>query len=595
MTVNFPDSPTNAQTFTAGGKVFVYDNTKGIWKLQSGTTVTDVSGLTDTTNLLTSSATIYALAESIPSSAVEGELVFAQDTQELFIWDGSEWLAISSSGGSDGGATPTITSVSPANYDGSDQTTFTIIGTNFDLGTVVDFITSDGTEYRASATSAVTQGELTALTPQAFLTSDGPLDVKVTTNSGATVTASDVIQTGGAPVWTTPAGTLYENAFADDIASGDNSYRLESDLNETLVATDPEDQAVTYGIISGSLPPNGVLNANTGNISGSLPSDIGSDTTYSFLAAAYDQSGNRTDRTFNIIVKNQPGILYDFSSFEFTSGGASGPVGPTKTQLISSYNTSFDPWLNNTNFYDSVDGYQYWRVPQSGIYDFRLEGGHGGQDTLAGQAGIVEGRIELTGNTLLKMLVGHAGLPNIKDGDAAGGGGGTFVTFNDNTPIFVAGGGGGADGGPGGGNATSTTAGGNDGDSSLAAADNGAGGLAVSGGGGGGLVGDGQAGSGGGSGGLSFVNGGTGGEGFHAGGFGGGGGSAGGSEGGGGGGGYSGGQGGSGLGQAPDTGGGGRFYHADATNTSFALTASVAQDIGGAPDAGRITITFVES
>lgn len=383
MTVNFPDSPTNAQAFTAGGKVFVYDNTKGIWKLQSGTTVTDVSELTDTTNLLTSSATIYALAESIPSSAVEGELVFAQDTQELFIWDGSEWLAISSSGG--GSANPTITSVSPANYDGSDQTTFTITGTNFDLGTVVDFITSDGTEYRASATSAVTQGELTALTPQAFLTSDGPLDVKVTTNSGATVTASDVIQTGGAPVWTTPAGTLYENAFPDDVASGDNSYRIEADLNETLVATDPDGQAVTYGIISGSLPPNGVLNANTGNISGSLPSDIGSDTTYSFLAAAYDQSGNRTDRTFNIIVKNTLGDLYEFSSFIFHSCLVAGPRGPDYARATSSYATGSNPWLLETEFFNVLDdfhrGVQLWKPPISGMYRIEMAGAVGGFQT----------------------------------------------------------------------------------------------------------------------------------------------------------------------------------------------------------------------
>ena len=407
MAITFPTDPTNGQEFTANGIVYVYDATAGLWDINASSSSTGTSGIPVSDNPPTNPAEgdqwfsselletfIYYVddngsywVKSNPSSAVE-DIDVPTDINDLTDTSGvipSDVSDLTDTGGILGAAPPTIISVSPTNYDGSNQTTFTIIGTNFDLGTVVDFITSDGTEYRASATSAVTQGELTALTPQAFLTSDGPLDVKVTTNSGATVTASDVIQTGGAPVWTTPAGTLYENAFADDIASGDNSYRLGNDLNETLVATDPEDQAVTYGIVSGSLPPNGVLNANTGNISGTLPSDIGSDTTYSFLAAAYDQSGNRTDRTFNIIVKNQTGLLYEFSNFIFHSCQVAGPRGPDYARATSSYATGSNPWLLETEFFNVLDdfhrGVQLWKPPISGMYRIEMAGAVGGFQT----------------------------------------------------------------------------------------------------------------------------------------------------------------------------------------------------------------------
>ena len=67
-----------------------------------------------------------------------------------------------------------ITSVSPAQYDGDSGTTFTIIGDNFGTGTVVDFITSSGVVHRASTTSLISPIQITANTPQAFSVSDGP-------------------------------------------------------------------------------------------------------------------------------------------------------------------------------------------------------------------------------------------------------------------------------------------------------------------------------------------------------------------------------------------------------------------------------------
>jgi hypothetical protein len=111
MTVNFPDSPTNAQTFTAGGKVFVYDNTKGVWKLQSGTTVTDVSGLTDTTNLLSQGGTTTTyddMAALIAATGMTtGDQAFVLANNNLYIYKTNGWFKIA-----------TVENLQPGNISG---------------------------------------------------------------------------------------------------------------------------------------------------------------------------------------------------------------------------------------------------------------------------------------------------------------------------------------------------------------------------------------------------------------------------------------------------------------------------------------------
>ena len=162
---------------------------------------------------------LISVSDTAPTSPVNGDMWFNSTDTNTYMWysdgDSNQWIQLNGTGTvvqnitNNVFDTPTITSVSPANYNGTDATTFTIIGTNFNVGTIVTFIDSGGNEYNASTTSVITQGELTAVTPQAFTAEQGPLDVKVTTGGGAaTVTATDMIQTGGSPVWTTAAGNL---------------------------------------------------------------------------------------------------------------------------------------------------------------------------------------------------------------------------------------------------------------------------------------------------------------------------------------------------------------------------------------------------
>ena len=140
MAINFPDSPSNGDTFTANGVVYTYNATQTLWKTSSaggGSSVT-VSDTAPTSpsdgdmwyNSLSlkmfvyyndgsssqwvpaspqqvgvagadgdagaagaaGSATSYANLAGFPSSGnTAGDLGFATDTKSVYIWDGTEW------------------------------------------------------------------------------------------------------------------------------------------------------------------------------------------------------------------------------------------------------------------------------------------------------------------------------------------------------------------------------------------------------------------------------------------------------------------------------------------------------------------------
>ena len=167
--------------------------------------------------------------------------------------------------------------------------------------------------------------------------------------------------------------------------------------------------------------------------------------------------------------------LFDFNSFTFLSGdesysrvpsGNPSPQprnttlgdfnsGPAKNELINHYNTGANTWLNNTTFYDvDGNGFQKFVIPQTGTYEFTVQGARGGAGGNGGSVIVnggygrsITGRLSLTMNTTIYMLVGKAGEsaagPNSNCG--GGGGGGSYVWLNvtDTYPLFAAGGGGG--------------------------------------------------------------------------------------------------------------------------------------------------------
>ena len=255
-------------------------------------------------------------SDTAPTSPSDGDMWFNSTSLKMFVYyaDGSssQWVPASPQqagpAGTDGAAapnpSPTITSISPSSYDGTDGTSITIIGTNFDIGSVVSFIDAGGNSINASTTSIVSQAELIAVTPQAFTAADGPLDVKVTINDGQNTTTTDAIQTGGSPVWTTAAGQLGSSLYKDDIG-----------ISLPVAATDPEGQFVSYTVNSGALVPGLSLAGGTGLITGDVTTaSITATANYSFTVGASDTSGNATPRTFFINVLNELGSVFSRSS-----------------------------------------------------------------------------------------------------------------------------------------------------------------------------------------------------------------------------------------------------------------------------------------
>jgi hypothetical protein len=266
--------------------------------------------------------------------------------------------------------------------------------------------------------------------------------------------------------------------------------------------------------------------------------------------------------------------LYAFTTATFTNAATAGPTAPTLATLRSAYATATYSWAATYVNQGDYQGYQDWTVPQTGIYEFTVNGAKGAEGSNGAAAGTgakVKGRVLLTRGEVITIAVGQIGTA-AGDTNWPGAGGGTFVVRKaGSVPLFVAGGGAGDRPGTGPINGVTTNAGAT-GVNGFPGGTNGLGGsTGNTSGGGGGFLGSGQtatAGNGGGGAGFQAgLIGGTPPSNSGAGGFGGGGsgdGAANGSSGGGGG--YSGG--GGGNGNTSQTGGGGSYIIPSATNVA---------------------------
>ena len=253
-----------------------------------------------------------------------------------------------------------------------------------------------------------------------------------------------------------------------------------------------------------------------------------------------------------------PNQLYAFTAHTFTNAGATGRLGPTLTNVRTTYTNAGASWATSYLNMTSDNGIQLWTVPVTGTYTFTALGA--ADFSTGGKGRSIQLTTTLIKGEVIRILVGQQGGGNAFG--QSGGGGGTFVVRDTQTPIIVAGGGGGKGyAGAGSNTNASLSTSGNNSSTGGAGGTNGQGGVGSDDGGGGGMFGNG---SGNGSeGGLSFINGGSGGIGTNDGtpvdgGFGGGGGGNG-ADGGGGGGGYSGGGGGGSGGSSIGGGGGGSY------------------------------------
>jgi transcription-repair coupling factor (superfamily II helicase) len=196
---------------------------------------------------------------------------------------------------------PTISSISPDTIDNS-EATITITGSNYLVGTQVEFInTSTGIWYPATT---IVYNNSTSLTATITLSVDAQYRMRVENPDGnAVISTTNILTVSDAPTWSTAAGTL-------GTIAGDFSGTV-----ATLSAT--SDSAVTYSevtsplVLTNAAQANCSLNSSTGVIT---TTDFGgastTATTYNFTIRATDAENQTADRSFSLT-----------SSYGATGGG----------------------------------------------------------------------------------------------------------------------------------------------------------------------------------------------------------------------------------------------------------------------------------
>jgi len=190
---------------------------------------------------------------------------------------------------------PTITSISPSTITNA-ESTITITGSNYLVGTQVEFInTSTGIWYPAST---IVYNNGTSLTATITLSVDAQYRMRIENPDGnAVISTSNILTVSDAPTWTTSAGSLgsFAGNFSGTIA--------------TVAAT--SDSAVTFSEVGSNLTTANVTLSSAGVLS---TTDFGgsstSATTYNFTLLATDAEGQTAERSFNFV-----------STFGATGGG----------------------------------------------------------------------------------------------------------------------------------------------------------------------------------------------------------------------------------------------------------------------------------
>jgi plastocyanin len=206
-----------------------------------------------------------------PVSPTVGMLRYNTDTSTVEKYTGTGWYSLNTF--------PTITNTSYASgadaTDPSGGELVTITGTNFEIGSTL-LLDSTSVSYSVVSDTQIT---FTAPTKTA-----GDYDLVLVSPQGAQATSLNAISYNGVPTWTTTAGSL-------------GSFNEGDSVSISLVASEPDAGAITYTIVSGSLPSGLSLSGNI--ISGTAPSEL-SDTSYPFTIRATDNENQFTDRSFTI-------------------------------------------------------------------------------------------------------------------------------------------------------------------------------------------------------------------------------------------------------------------------------------------------------
>ena len=258
MAINFPNSPSDGDTHTSGGKTFTYDATAGLWN-PSGSGVTEFTGLSDTPSTLgtagqiakvnsgatalefadPSGVTVYATADLLPGTANAGDMAFVSATNRLYLWNGSGWYNIALIN-----TNPTISGVSSSYalaIDGT-ATTVTITATDPEGLPITYSIASDTSGNIATVTQSSNVFTITPSTDDAnagtfsltFRASDG---VNIATAVSEFTLQFKVSNSNYTTSLITTAGSAGTNATFTDSSS--NSHSITANGNTTQASFSP--------------------------------------------------------------------------------------------------------------------------------------------------------------------------------------------------------------------------------------------------------------------------------------------------------------------------------------------------------------------
>ena len=201
-------------------------------------------------------------------------------------------------------APPVVSTITPNNMpslpDGgtaTDSITFTITGSGFASGATVVFEpTSGGSNVTANSVTVNSNTNITAVVNDrsTITEANDPYNVKVTNISGLSAQLGEGLQVNSTPAFSVSSGSL--GSFLDGVDVG----------TIACGATDVESDTLTFSISSGALPNGLSQNTSNGNITGTLNTSVGSNTTYNFTVAVSDTASNQSVRDYSITVSPPP-------------------------------------------------------------------------------------------------------------------------------------------------------------------------------------------------------------------------------------------------------------------------------------------------
>ena len=163
MAINFPDSPSNGDSFTSNNKTWIFDGTS--WNITSGTNSVADGAITTAkiasnavhqtklaSNLSAITVTTTANRGTDVASPFTGQTIYLSDVKRLQVWDGSAWMFITN--GAPGAPTALSATVLST----------TSVSVAFTTGTI-NGASPTNYKYSLSTNGGSTYGEPTALDP----------------------------------------------------------------------------------------------------------------------------------------------------------------------------------------------------------------------------------------------------------------------------------------------------------------------------------------------------------------------------------------------------------------------------------------------